>query len=191
MRRLQASTDVCPCTTAAVTHLVTRLSLQLCVPRRLRAGRALLDTGSGFDPLVLWLHVKVVDRQMKRLCALVLAVAGTWAAFACSSPRYSPQAPLRSASGTVRGVLLFGGPGPIKPVPGQVTASDRLGRTDIEHVGSDGRFFMTVAVGTYEFTGSSPRVRLNGAEVKCSARQLVRVRAHETVRDIKVLCTLI
>ncbi len=70
-------------------------------------------------------------------------------------------------------------------------AGQSLGRTDIEHVGSDGRFFMTVAVGTYEFTGSSPRVRLNGAEVKCSARQLVRVRAHETVRDIKVLCTLI
>lgn len=141
--------------------------------------------------MVLWLHVKAVDRQMKRLCALVLAVAGTWAAVACSSPRYSPQAPPHVASGTVRGVLLFGGPGPVKPVPGQVTASGPFGRTDIEHVGSDGRFFMTVAVGTYEFTGSSPKVRLNGAKVKCSALHLVRVRAHETVRDIKVLCTLI
>jgi len=50
---------------------------------------------------------------------------------------------------------------------------------------------MTLAVGTYEFTGSSPKVRLNGAEVMCSARQPVRIRAHETVPDIKVLCTLI
>jgi hypothetical protein len=128
---------------------------------------------------------------MKRLCALVLAVAGWWAAVACSSPPYSPESPPHSASGTVRGILLFDGPGPVKPVPGQVKASGALGRTTIEHVGSDGRFFMTLAVGTYEFTGTSPKVRLNGAEVMCSARQPVRVRAPETVRDIKVLCTLI
>jgi hypothetical protein len=50
---------------------------------------------------------------------------------------------------------------------------------------------MTLAVGTYQLTGSSPKVRLNGVEVICSARQPVRVRAHETTRDIKVLCTLI
>jgi len=146
---------------------------------------------SRYDPLLLGLHVKAVDRQVKRLSALVLAVAGTWAAVACSSHPYSPESPPHSASGTVRGVLLFGGPGPVKPVPGQVTASGPFDRTDIEHVRSDGRFFMTLAVGTYEFTGTSPKVRLNGAEVMCSARQLVRVRAHETVRDIKVLCTLI
>jgi hypothetical protein len=151
----------------------------------------LRDTRSMCDPLVLWLRVKAVDRQMKRLCALVLAVTGTWAAVACSSPPYSPESPPHLASGTVRGVLLFGGPGPVKPVPGQVTASGPFGRTTIEHIGSAGRFFMTLAVGTYELTGTSPKVRLNGAEVMCSARQPVRVRAHETVRDIKVLCTLI
>ena len=149
------------------------------------------DTKVRCDRLVLGLRAKAVDRQMKRLCAQFLAVAGTWAAVACSSPPYAPESPPHSASGTVRGVLLFGSPGPVKPVPGQVTAAGPFGRTTIGHVGSDGRFFMTLAVGTYEFTGSSPKVRLNGAEVMCSARQPVRIRAHETVPDIKVLCTLI
>lgn len=128
---------------------------------------------------------------MKRLFALVvLSVASTWAGVACSSPAYIPEAPPHGVSGKVIGLLEFGGPGPVKPVPGQVTASSRLGR-DITRTDRNGRFVMTVAVGTYQFTGSSPRVRLNGDEVTCSARQPVRVRAHETVRGVKVWCTLI
>jgi len=155
----------------------------------LRLDSAVRDTRSRCATLVLGLHV-MADLQMKRLCALVLALAATGAVTACSPVYTLPRPP---ATGTVRGVLLFGGPGPVKPVPGQVTASAQTGEGGITivHAGIGGRFFMTLAVGTYEFTGSSPEVRLNGEEVICSASRSVRVRAHEAVSDIRVLCTLI
>ena len=128
---------------------------------------------------------------MKRLIAVVLvATAGSTCAVACSAAPYSPEPPRRGASGQVIGELAFGGPGPVRPVPGQVTASSGLAR-DITRVDHNGRFVMTLAVGTYQFSGSSPEVQLNGQAVTCSARQPVRVRAHETVRGVKVWCTLI
>ena len=127
---------------------------------------------------------------MKRLIAAVLVAMTGSCAVACSAAPYSPGSPPRAASGQVIGVLVFGGPGPIKPVPGKVTASSGLGQ-DITQADRNGRFVMTLAVGTYHFSGSSPEVLLNGNEVTCSARQPVRVRAHEIVRGVKVWCTLI
>ena len=127
---------------------------------------------------------------MKRFIAAVLMAMTGSCAVACSAGAYSKVAPPHVASGKVIGVLVFGGPGPVKPVPGHVTASSGGGQ-DITQVDGNGRFVMTLAVGTYQFSGSSPKVRLNGAEVTCRARQPVRVRAHETVRGVKVQCTLI
>jgi hypothetical protein len=127
---------------------------------------------------------------MKRLIAAVLVAMTGSCAVACSAAPYSPESLPRAASGQVIGVLVFGGPGPVKPVPGTVTASTGQGH-DVTRAGHNGRFVMRLAAGTYQFTGSSPEVLLNGNEVTCSARQPLRVRAHEIVRGVKVWCMLI
>jgi len=89
------------------------------------------------------------------------------------------------------GTLVFGGPGPVRPVPGQVVAVSSAGTRSGVTVGDDGRFRMSLPPGSYQLTGHSPKVLLNGDQVKCSAVRSVKIIARRTTRDIQVACTLI
>jgi hypothetical protein len=50
---------------------------------------------------------------------------------------------------------------------------------------------MSLPPGSYQFSGSSPKVTLNGSAVQCSAVRPVRIEARRITRGIKVTCTLI
>jgi hypothetical protein len=50
---------------------------------------------------------------------------------------------------------------------------------------------MSLPPGTYQLSGSSPEVVLDGSAVQCSAARPVRITAHRITRGIKVTCTLI
>ncbi len=58
-------------------------------------------------------------------------------------------------------------------------------------MGDDGRFRMSLPPGSYQLSGSSPKVLLNGSAVQCSAARPVQITAHRTTRGIKVTCSLI
>jgi hypothetical protein len=88
-------------------------------------------------------------------------------------------------------MLIFGGPGPVRPVPGQVVALNAAGTQSQVAVGDDGRFSMSLPPGSYQLSGSSPKVTLDGSPVQCSATRPVQITAHRITRGIKVTCTLI
>ncbi len=88
-------------------------------------------------------------------------------------------------------MLLFGGPGPVRPVPGQVVAVNSAGTQSQVSVEDDGRFSLSLPPGSYQLSGSSPKVTLNGSPVQCSAARPVRITAHRITRGIKVTCSLI
>lgn len=92
------------------------------------------------------------------------------------------------------GLLLFGGPGAAarapQPVPGTVTAVDKAGNQSQVTAGDSGHFKMSLPAGTYQFSGSSPKVTLNGNPVQCGALRSVTVIARQTTRDVKVICEL-
>jgi len=89
------------------------------------------------------------------------------------------------------GTLIFGGPGPVRPVPGRVVAVGSAGTQAQVTAGDDGRFRMSLPPGSYQVTGHSPKVLLNGSEVQCSAAHPVKITARRTTRGITVTCTLI
>ena len=88
-------------------------------------------------------------------------------------------------------MLIFGGLGPVRPVPGQVVAVNSAGTQSQVTVGDDGRFSMSLPPGSYQLTGHSPKVLLNGSAVQCSVARSVQITAHRTTRGIKVTCSLI
>ena len=121
--------------------------------------------------------------------ATVLAAAITTTS-ACSAHPVTP----RRDYGTVTGLLVFGGPGAAgrapQPVPGTVTAVDKSGSQSQVTAGDGGHFKMSLPTGTYQFTGSSPKVTLNGNPVGCGALHSVTVIARQTTRNVEVICAL-
>ena len=116
--------------------------------------------------------------------AVLLAAMST--AVGCSNNVAAP-----AVVGTASGLLIFGGPGPVRPVPGQVVAVNSAGTQSQVSAGKDGRFSMSLPPGSYQLSGSSPAVVLDGSPVQCGADRPVRIRAHRTTRGIKVFCSLI
>lgn len=97
---------------------------------------------------------------------LVLALTMMAAMAGCAAHQYL----LPGHCGTVTGTLIFGGPvGRIGPVPGQVVAANSASGQFTVTAGEDGRFSLYLPAGSYQLTGHSPKVTLNGAEVECSA----------------------
>ena len=118
---------------------------------------------------------------------LALALAITVAMVGCATH----QAVQPGHGGTVTGMLIFGGPGRIGPVPGQVMAANPGSGQFTATAGDNGQFRLYLPPGRYQLTGQSPKVTLNGAEVRCSATHLIHVTARTTTRGIKVTCYLI
>ena len=125
-------------------------------------------------------------RQTSSVLALALTITAAMAG--CATHR----SVLPGHGGTVTGTLIFGGPaGDRGPVPGQVMAANSASGQFTATTGDDGRFRLYLPPGNYQFTGHSPQVTLNGAEVQCNATHPIHVTAHKTTRDIKVACYLI
>lgn len=93
--------------------------------------------------------------------------------------------------GTLKGVLMFGGPGPSKPVRGQVTAVQFTGRRFSLSTHADGRFTMSLPPGRFRLYGRSPKVTLNGNPVRCRATHSVRIRRRMTTERVAVICGLV
>lgn len=90
-------------------------------------------------------------------------------------------------------LIRAGGPasGAPVPLPGHVTVIRNPGGRPITIlVGKNGRFRISLTPGTYEFTGGSPRVRSNNAEMPCRASHPVRVRKDHPVAAIEVICSI-
>jgi hypothetical protein len=124
-------------------------------------------------------------RQTSSVLALALAITAAMAGCA------THQAVRPGHGGTVTGTLIFGGPGRIGPVSGQVMAANSTSGQFTVTAGDDGRFRLYLPPGGYQLTGHSPKVTLNGAEVQCNAKRPIHVTARTTTRGIKVTCYLI
>jgi hypothetical protein len=120
------------------------------------------------------------------LGAVAVLLAAMSTAVGCSN-----NVPAAAVAGTASGMLIFGGPGPVRPVPGQVVSVNSAGSQSHVSVGRDGRFRMSLPPGNYQLSGSSPEVLLDGSAVQCSAARPVRIMAHRTTQGIKVTCSLI
>jgi hypothetical protein len=125
-------------------------------------------------------------RQKSSVLALMLIILSV--AAGCTTPRAAP--PDRN-DGTVTGTLFFAGPGRTNPVPGEVVAANSASGQFTATADASGRFRLELPPSSYQLTGRSPQVTLNGAEVQCNAIHAIRVTAHETTRGIKVSCYLI
>lgn len=130
------------------------------------------------------------------LGAMAVLLAAMSPAVGCSNnvpapPPVPPSPPAPTVVGTASGMLIFGGPGPVRPVPGQVVAVNSAGAQSQVTVGDDGRFSMSLPPGSYQLSGASPKVTLNGSPVQCGAARPVRITAHRITRSIKVTCSLI
>ena len=110
-------------------------------------------------------------RQTSSALALALAVMSAMAGCA------THQAARPGHGGTVTGTLIFGGPvGRIEPVPGQVVATNSVSGQFTVPVGDNGRFRLYLPPGSYQLTGHSPKVTLNGGR----GRVLAHPRPPET-----------
>jgi hypothetical protein len=124
-------------------------------------------------------------RQTSSILVLALAVMSAMAGCA------THHAAQPGHGGTVTGRLIFGGPGRVNPVPGQVVAANPASGQFTVTAGDKGRFRLYLPPGSYQLTGHSPKVTLNGAEVECNATSPVHVTARKTTRGIKITCDLI
>jgi hypothetical protein len=97
--------------------------------------------------------------------------------------------------GTVTGTLVFGGPGAAarlpQPVPGQVAAVNAVRGQWTVTTGDNGRFRFYLPPGTYQLTGHSPKVTLNGNAVECGATHPIHVTIGKTTQGIEVMCDLV
>jgi hypothetical protein len=87
-------------------------------------------------------------------------------------------------TGTVAGVMLrIGGPPPGSPVPlpGEVTLTDVASGARFQASAStNGKFAVTVPIGTYRVTGQSPLVHIGDEEMVGVATDNVRVKRNRT-----------
>jgi hypothetical protein len=125
-------------------------------------------------------------RQTSGVLVLALAVMSAMAGCA------THQTARPGHGGTVTGTLIFGGPvGQRGPVPGQVVAANSASGQFTVTAADNGRFRLYLPPGSYQLTGHSPNVTLNGAEVECQATNPVHVTARKLTRGIKITCDLI
>jgi hypothetical protein len=100
--------------------------------------------------------------------------------------------------GTLSGIfLMVGGPaGPADPsgvripLPGRVIATASSGERFAVSTGNSGRFTMLLPPGTYHLTGYSPKVHVNGSEMRCVGMHSVRVKTGEAMPGSDVYCSV-
>ena len=120
--------------------------------------------------------------------ALLIAAAGLPLLAACTGHGTSAV-----NAGAVSGSLLrVGGPSPGSPVPltGQVVATSSAGARFTAAVGGNGRYRLMLSPGTYQVTGHSPMVYVNGAQMLCAAARPVHVSAGKTTSGVDVICSI-
>ena len=122
---------------------------------------------------------------MKRVCCVIGAAAISISILSsCSSPSSSHQ--------TVTGMLVrVGGPATLEaaeplPLPGEVVARNAAGQEFTAATGKNGRFGLSLPLGTYRLTGHSPPV----SGETCSATRSVRVTTRKPLRNIWVVCSI-
>src|SRR5262249_54832510 len=94
--------------------------------------------------------------------------------------------------GTLTGVfLMVGGPAPGVSIrlPGRVIATNSAGEQVTVAIGHSGRFKISLAPGTYQLAGYSPRVHVDNAEMRCTAMHPVHIRVGEMTRA-NVYCSV-
>jgi hypothetical protein len=95
--------------------------------------------------------------------------------------------------GAVSGSLLrVGGPSPGAAVAlsGQVVATNSAGTRFTAAVGSNGRYRLALSPGSYQMTGHSPMVYVNGAQMLCTAMRPVHITAGKTTSGVDVICSI-
>ncbi len=120
---------------------------------------------------------------MKRIGAAITISA---AAFTASCGGAGTTA---AAHHVVTGQLLrIGGPAPGLPVPlpGQIEARDANGNLFSATAGRDGRFRLLLPLGTYRFTGRSPRIQ--DGQMLCAAPKPVHVTSD--IAGVLVVCSI-
>ncbi len=96
-------------------------------------------------------------------------------------------------AGVLSGSLLrVGGPSPGAAVPlaGQVVATSATGTRFTVTVGGNGRYRLALSPGTYDVTGHSPMVYVNGAEMLCEAARPVHITTGRTASGVDVICSV-
>jgi hypothetical protein len=126
-----------------------------------------------------------VQHHMRRVSSvLALTVASVSILTGCSS-----QATYRQ---TVEGVLvLVGGPPGGSPValPGTVIARNATGGKFIVATTKNGRFRLSLPLGTYRLTGHSPRLQSTAARRCAWQRETISVTRKRRTPSILVVCT--
>jgi hypothetical protein len=98
-----------------------------------------------------------------------------------------------ASAGAVSGSLLrVGGPSPGAAVPltGQVVATSATGTRFTATVSGNGRYRLTLSPGTYQMTGHSPMVYVNGAQMLCEAARPVHIMAGKIASGVNVICSI-
>jgi hypothetical protein len=110
----------------------------------------------------------------------------------CTAGRYGRSGRTNGVRGKITGIfLMVGGPAGVRlPLPGQVIATSTDGQRFTVSAGRSGRFTMLLPPGSYNLTGYSPRVRVNGQQMRCLAVRSVRLKAGESLRGIGVFCSV-
>jgi hypothetical protein len=117
--------------------------------------------------------------------ALMVVIGGALLLAGCSSGTSTPP---KAVSGTVTGILeAVGGaaPGTPRPLVGTVSIHGARGTTITAKTGSDGRFSVRVAAGSYTVTGRSPLYQ--GGKANCTASGSITVTGGATKR-VLVAC---
>ncbi len=111
---------------------------------------------------------------------------------ACAGGVTSGLTTSTTATGLVKGTLeTVGGPAPGTPNPvnGTITLTNARGARRTTPAGSDGRFSVHVAPGTYRVSGTSPKVTDNSNPETCLAAAPVEVSVGK-VATADVYCSI-
>jgi hypothetical protein len=76
------------------------------------------------------------------------------------------------------------------PLPGQVDARNAAGEQFTAATGKDGRFQLSLPLGTYQLTGRSPEVWGDGQEMPCTAMRTLYVTKDKPIPNIQVVCSI-
>jgi hypothetical protein len=124
--------------------------------------------------------------MMRIGCVIAVVLAGLSILTGCGGGPSDPQR-------TVTGLLVrVGGPAPGSPVPlpGTVVARNAAGQQFTATTGKDGRFRLSLPLGTYRMTGHSPQVKSDGQQMICAAVRKVRLSHHAAPHSIRVICNI-
>jgi hypothetical protein len=93
----------------------------------------------------------------------------------------------------VTGILVrVGGPAPGSPVPlpGEVDARNTVGEQFTAATSNNGRFQLSLPLGTYRLTGHSPQVGSAAHPAVCSAMRALNVTRNKPVPYVQVVCSI-